>query len=98
MWVHPWPHSAGWGSGVAMSCGVGLKLVSDSALLWLWLWSRPAAVAPIQPLAWELPYSSGAAIKSIAPSYIITFPITSAIILISPTAFTILGVSHLARP
>ena len=24
---------------------------------WLWLWCRPAAVAPIQPLAGELPYA-----------------------------------------
>ena len=30
--------------------------VKDSALLWLWC--RPAAVAPIQPLAWEPPYAS----------------------------------------
>ena len=28
-------------------------------LLWLW----PAAAAPIQPLAWELPYASGVALK-----------------------------------
>ena len=30
----------------------------------LWLWHRPAAVAPIRPLAWELPYATGAALKS----------------------------------
>ena len=30
----------------------------------LWLWCRPAAVAPIRPLAWELPYAMGAALKS----------------------------------
>ena len=35
--------------------------VKDPALLWLWL--RPAAVAPIQPLAWELPYAAGMALK-----------------------------------
>ena len=29
----------------------------------LWLWCRPAAVAPIRPLAWELPYATGAALK-----------------------------------
>ena len=29
----------------------------DSSLLWLWC--RPAAVAPIQPLAWEPPYAVG---------------------------------------
>ena len=32
------------------------------ALLWLWLW--PAAVALIGPLAWELPYAMGVALKS----------------------------------
>ena len=29
----------------------------------LWLWCRPAAVAPIGPLAWEPPYAMGAALK-----------------------------------
>ena len=29
----------------------------------LWLWYRPAAAAPVQPLAWELPYTVGAALK-----------------------------------
>ena len=33
--------------------------VKDLALLWLWC--RPAAAAPIQPLAWEPPYAAGAA-------------------------------------
>ena len=32
--------------------------------MWLWLWCRPAAVALIQPLAWELPYAMGVALKS----------------------------------
>ena len=32
-----------------------------SALLWLWY--RWAAAAPIGPLAWELPYAAGAAVK-----------------------------------
>ena len=30
----------------------------------LWLWGRPAAVALIQPLAWEPPYATPAALKS----------------------------------
>ena len=34
----------------------------DSLLLWLCC--RPAAAAPIQPLAWKLPYVAGAAVKS----------------------------------
>ena len=29
--------------------------------MWLWLWCRLAAIAPIQPLAWEPPYAMGAA-------------------------------------
>ena len=32
--------------------------------LMLWLWRRPSAVALIRPLAWELPYATGAALKS----------------------------------
>ena len=34
------------------------------SLLWLWLWCRLAATPPTRPLAWELPYTSGAALKS----------------------------------
>ena len=51
----------GGGSGVAVSCGVDHRRGLDLALLWLW--RRPAAAAPIRPLAWELPYASGAALK-----------------------------------
>ena len=40
---------------------VGRRCSSDSALLWLWC--RPAAVAPIQPLAWELSYAVIMALK-----------------------------------
>ena len=29
----------------------------------LWLWHGLAAMAPIQPLAWELPSAAGAALK-----------------------------------
>ena len=35
--------------------------VKDRALLWLW--RRPAAEAPIRPLAWEPPYAADAALK-----------------------------------
>ena len=45
-----------------MSCGVGCRNSSDPMLLWLW--HRPAAVAPIGPLAWESPYATGVAPKS----------------------------------
>ena len=44
-----------------MSCGVGCRHGLDLVLLWLW--HRPAAVALIRPLAWELPYAAGAALK-----------------------------------
>ena len=36
--------------------------IGDLALLWLW--RRPAAVAPIRPLDWELPYAEGEALKN----------------------------------
>ena len=36
--------------------------VKDLALP-LWLWYRPVATACIRPLAWELPYALGAALK-----------------------------------
>ena len=41
--------------GVGYTCGSDLKLP--------WLWHRWAAAAPIQPLAWELAYAAGAALK-----------------------------------
>ena len=58
---YPWPCSVGWGSGIAVSCGVGRKLGSNPTLLWMWLW--PAATAPIQSLPWEPPYDRGVALK-----------------------------------
>ena len=57
----PWLHSVGWGSGIAMSCGVGHKCGLDLALLWLWC--RPAATALVRFLAWEPPYVAGVALK-----------------------------------
>ena len=44
-----------------MSCGVGLRRSSDPALLWLW--HGPVDTAPIRPLAWEPPYTTGAALE-----------------------------------
>ena len=49
------------GSGVAMSCGIDQRCGSDSEVLWPWC--RSAAVTPIQPLAYKLPYAVGAALK-----------------------------------
>ena len=45
-----------------MSYGVGHKHGLDPALLQLWY--RPAAIAPIRPLAWKPPYAKGRALKS----------------------------------
>ena len=52
-----WPHS----DGTVTSSGLGLRCSSESMLLWLW--HRLADLAPIWPLAWELPYATGAALK-----------------------------------
>ena len=43
-----------------MSCGIVRRLGSDPGLLWLWLWL--AAVVPLRPLAWELPYAAHVAL------------------------------------
>ena len=45
-----------------MNCGVGRRCGSDPELLWLWC--RPAAIALIRPLAWEIPRAKGLALKS----------------------------------
>ena len=45
-----------------MSCAVGHRRGLDPVLLWLW--RRPAAVAPVGPLDWELLCAAGAALKS----------------------------------
>ena len=36
---------------------------SSLDLVLLWLWCRPMATAPIRPLAWELSYATGVALK-----------------------------------
>ena len=51
----------GSGTGMAASFGVGCHRSSDPVLLWL---VEPAVAAPIQPLAWALPYVAGAVLKS----------------------------------
>ena len=58
----PWPRLVGYRSSFIMSCGVGHRPGLDPALLWLWY--TLATVAPIRPLAWELPYGVGVALKS----------------------------------
>ena len=47
---------------VLAGCGVGCRHGLDP-VLWLW-YRRPASVAPIQSLAWELPYAAGTALKN----------------------------------
>ena len=49
------------GSSIAVSCGGDHRCGSDPAVLWLWC--RSAAVALIQPLARELSYVTGLALK-----------------------------------
>ena len=44
-----------------LDCVASHRCGSDPKLLWLW--SRPAPVAPIWPLTWDLPYAAGAALK-----------------------------------
>ena len=51
----------GWGSAIATKCGVGRRRSLDPELLWLW--RRPAAVALIQPLAWERLRATGVALN-----------------------------------
>ena len=46
---------------VAVSCGVSRRHGLD--FTWLWLWHRPAAIASIHPLAWELPCATGATLR-----------------------------------
>ena len=59
---------AGWIPGLAQCIGdmallwyIGHRCSSDPALLRLWF--RPAAVALVPPLAWELPYAAPVALK-----------------------------------
>ena len=53
-------------SGIFVSCGVGHRHGLDPALLW----HRPAATGPIWPLAWELLYATGVALKKKSKSKI----------------------------
>ena len=56
-----WVQSLALHSGLRLWCchalWCRLQMVS------LWLWCRPAAVDPIGPSAWELPYVTGVALK-----------------------------------
>ena len=52
----------GYGTSIALCCGVGHRGGLELALLWLW--HKPVATDPIQTLAWEPSYAMGAALKS----------------------------------
>lgn len=54
--------SLGRGSGLALSCGAGRRHGSCPPMPLLW--RRPAAVAPMGPLAWGPPRAVGMALKS----------------------------------
>ena len=49
--------------GVAVSCGIGHRQDSDLAFLWLWCRLAATALMSWNPLAWEPPYATGAALK-----------------------------------
>ena len=61
IWVQSLALLSGLGTGVTVSCSVGRKQGWDLVLLWLWC--RQAAAAPIQPLAWKVPFAAGLATK-----------------------------------
>ena len=52
-----------------MNYGIGCRHNSDLALLWLWC--SLVATALIRPLAWEIPYATGAALRQKRQIYII---------------------------
>ena len=58
-WVRSLVVLSGFRIWYSVSYGVGCRCGLDLMLLW----HRPAAVAPIQPLARELPYAAGVALK-----------------------------------
>ena len=51
-------------SGLRIRCCCELWCWSQTQLdlKCLWLWCRPVAIAPIQSLAWKLPYAMGIAL------------------------------------
>ena len=57
--------SLAWISGLRIwhCCELRYRWQRWLGLALLWLWGRLAAVAPIWPLAWELPYAAGASLK-----------------------------------
>ena len=58
--MRTWAQSLALFWGLRIWCGHELWGRSQ---MQLWLWCKPAAVALIGPLAWELPYALGVALK-----------------------------------
>ena len=54
-----------WVKDLALLCATAWISTCSSDLVLLWLWHRPAAAAPIQLRAWEIPYATGVVIKKI---------------------------------
>ena len=61
-WFDPWPFLSA--LTVQHGCELWCRSQTWHRPLLLWLWYRPAAVARVQLLAWELPYAMGVALKS----------------------------------
>ena len=61
MWVRSLASLSGLKDLASVGCGVCRRCDLDPPLLWLWC--MPTAAAPIQPLAWGLPYASRVALK-----------------------------------
>ena len=61
MLVQPLASLSGLRIHIATSYSIGCRYGWDLVLLWVWC--RPAVAASIQPLAWELLYIIGAALK-----------------------------------
>ena len=53
------PGFAQWVKDLVLLCRLQMWLGSGV----LWLWCKPAAIPPIQPLAWKPPYAAGMALK-----------------------------------
>ena len=83
------PGLAQWVGDLALPWAVvGWRCGSDPALLWLW--HRPAATAPIRPLAWEPPYATGMALEK-ASAFYSEMPVTTC----SAVVLTVVKVSIL---
>ena len=57
------PGPTQWVKDPALPRAVGISRRPDLDPALLWLWCRPAAAAPVGPLAWEPPYAMGMALK-----------------------------------